>query len=371
MPTYKEILLKTRIKNEILDIGDDLGIKLKISDKKEACAHLLEKTLLEKPQLIRNVLSYNEVYALSILYGGDNGKKTGFTIDDLDGLFYLGLLDMSIDSAIIGKDDGPIYFAKNIRDSIFPILGKLLANEAYKRAFEIENLIIGLLTLYGALTHDKLHKLINQFIEKPVSAIDIVRYAQGNRRVIRHTRVTIHGNHLYFYNSFIDESHELIDEIEARKKIEYSQFNKSEIIEASNPLYFFNDLQAKKMSEIFDKYDVENKFLLLHQIWFRLQTETSPRMAIDLITSQITFNGMEEVQKMLNILMEYGNNMPRWILKGHSSDSIFEKIEKPRLKSLPDKPDTTTFSFIKPRTGRNEPCPCGSGKKYKNCCGNN
>ncbi|MHC4129070.1 MAG: SEC-C metal-binding domain-containing protein, partial [Planctomycetota bacterium] len=22
-----------------------------------------------------------------------------------------------------------------------------------------------------------------------------------------------------------------------------------------------------------------------------------------------------------------------------------------------------------PAIGRNEPCPCGSGKKYKNCCG--
>ena len=22
-----------------------------------------------------------------------------------------------------------------------------------------------------------------------------------------------------------------------------------------------------------------------------------------------------------------------------------------------------------PRVGRNEPCPCGSGKKYKQCCG--
>ncbi|MCI8393297.1 MAG: hypothetical protein HFJ23_05910 [Clostridia bacterium] len=21
--------------------------------------------------------------------------------------------------------------------------------------------------------------------------------------------------------------------------------------------------------------------------------------------------------------------------------------------------------------GRNDPCPCGSGKKYKNCCGRN
>ena len=22
-----------------------------------------------------------------------------------------------------------------------------------------------------------------------------------------------------------------------------------------------------------------------------------------------------------------------------------------------------------PKLGRNEPCPCGSGKKYKHCCG--
>lgn len=25
---------------------------------------------------------------------------------------------------------------------------------------------------------------------------------------------------------------------------------------------------------------------------------------------------------------------------------------------------------IKPQTGRNDTCPCGSGKKYKKCCGN-
>ena len=23
---------------------------------------------------------------------------------------------------------------------------------------------------------------------------------------------------------------------------------------------------------------------------------------------------------------------------------------------------------IEPRVGRNEPCPCGSGKKFKKCC---
>jgi uncharacterized protein len=28
-----------------------------------------------------------------------------------------------------------------------------------------------------------------------------------------------------------------------------------------------------------------------------------------------------------------------------------------------------TFRRFTPKTGRNEPCPCGSGKKYKHCCG--
>ena len=29
----------------------------------------------------------------------------------------------------------------------------------------------------------------------------------------------------------------------------------------------------------------------------------------------------------------------------------------------------TTIKRVGKKVGRNEPCPCGSGKKYKNCCG--
>ena len=29
----------------------------------------------------------------------------------------------------------------------------------------------------------------------------------------------------------------------------------------------------------------------------------------------------------------------------------------------------TTVKRVCKKVGRNEPCPCGSGKKYKNCCG--
>ena len=35
--------------------------------------------------------------------------------------------------------------------------------------------------------------------------------------------------------------------------------------------------------------------------------------------------------------------------------------------NCPNKP----ISRSTPKVGRNDPCPCGSGKKYKNCCGKN
>ena len=48
----------------------------------------------------------------------------------------------------------------------------------------------------------------------------------------------------------------------------------------------------------------------------------------------------------------------------------FTVISRPR-QSPQDHPlsDKPTFRRM-PKIGRNDPCPCGSGKKFKQCCGN-
>jgi preprotein translocase subunit SecA len=38
------------------------------------------------------------------------------------------------------------------------------------------------------------------------------------------------------------------------------------------------------------------------------------------------------------------------------------------LADMPDAPKATPIR-VDPKIGRNDPCPCGSGKKYKNCHG--
>ena len=61
-------------------------------------------------------------------------------------------------------------------------------------------------------------------------------------------------------------------------------------------------------------------------------------------------------------------------------ESVFEENSwKYTIELEPDKPEDITDLEIllnplktkvaEKKVGRNEPCPCGSGKKYKKCCG--
>ena len=50
----------------------------------------------------------------------------------------------------------------------------------------------------------------------------------------------------------------------------------------------------------------------------------------------------------------------------------FEGSSKPLNKSQPQRPQPKQAPVVKSgKVGRNDPCPCGSGKKYKKCCGMN
>jgi len=44
-------------------------------------------------------------------------------------------------------------------------------------------------------------------------------------------------------------------------------------------------------------------------------------------------------------------------------------MEKNQNKLMQPSHKIETYKREKPKIGRNDPCPCGSGKKYKKCCG--
>ena len=64
-------------------------------------------------------------------------------------------------------------------------------------------------------------------------------------------------------------------------------------------------------------------------------------------------------KKMVEFRAEELCKLPEW-------DSIFD--EETRLKMYKEQRGSTTIRKDA-KISRNDPCPCGSGKKYKNCCG--
>jgi uncharacterized protein len=49
--------------------------------------------------------------------------------------------------------------------------------------------------------------------------------------------------------------------------------------------------------------------------------------------------------------------------------AIYHYFEAERLLGAQMHGATTTSRRAEPKVGRNDPCPCGSGKKFKHCCG--
>ncbi len=55
-----------------------------------------------------------------------------------------------------------------------------------------------------------------------------------------------------------------------------------------------------------------------------------------------------------------------WLYEMAEWDDIFDAAKRKEIR----KAYMTSKTVVKaPKVGRNEPCPCGSGKKYKKCCG--
>ena len=108
-----------------------------------------------------------------------------------------------------------------------------------------------------------------------------------------------------------------------------------------------------------------------------LGTREAKEIEEEVFASGILGNEAERMKKAVNSVAnqrQYFRNMMLKEQKGLFEDvaaelqHINEKIIEEK-RELPGKGHTIVR--MSPKVGRNEPCPCGSGKKYKNCCGKN
>jgi tetratricopeptide (TPR) repeat protein len=93
--------------------------------------------------------------------------------------------------------------------------------------------------------------------------------------------------------------------------------------------------------------------------------EAAYRAALELVSP--AFERDEAAERLLELFTTQGREADATAFKAAEA----ARTERMRLEReaplTPDRPRDTVFRLA-PKVGRNDPCPCGSGKKYKKCC---
>lgn len=118
-----------------------------------------------------------------------------------------------------------------------------------------------------------------------------------------------------------------------------------------------------KISELAERFDMTAEMFVAFIDGLNASLETPFEMETLTEDSEVCVN--IDFEKLFKLMVEYKAEhlytLPQW-------DGIYDADTRKRLM-LEQKKARTIVKGEK--IGRNDPCPCGSGKKYKKCCGAN
>ena len=174
--------------------------------------------------------------------------------------------------------------------------------------------------------------------------------------IVNYTNQNLLRKHISFEDIKDKETNEVIDYINDKVVKEYED-KLSKL-----PKEIQDEFEKAISLNVIDKYWTENINALAHlreAVMMRGYGGQDPLRAYS----------MDGVEMYDNMLINIDKDITLFLLRAEVKQNL-ERKEVVKNKMTNDKDDTTTRTQAKSKkVGRNDPCPCGSGKKYKQCCG--
>ncbi len=217
--------------------------------------------------------------------------------------------------------------------------------------------IISLTHLYGLVHRDKVVEIYNMQNEEKIDEAIINKICKERIEELDDGFVVIYGD--YFVEVSIIQFDKFEEQLMQRKGKPFYIPEQEELLKYKDDFYYevtkeYKALLSYVTKNIFDG-DECNSEMLCEEIqcicWFGFSMDS---IAYAFNRRNINFKNEKQISEVMQLIVELANNTRIWENNGHTPTEIFELMEKPNLRPLP--------------VGRNDSCPCGSGKKYKNCC---
>lgn len=240
-----------------------------------------------------------------------------------------------------------------LTDTVIELYKEVDTGENMEARLEVQrrlNLIRAALHLYGIVSFEQLIHLFKKYYDEDVTSKELVDFLEGSP-----------------YDISIDEDkaqividdmnyaqYEMVRKLQGDRPYYEPEFGK--FIKFSDPNYIDESSNHKKLREWIKKnVDVpkskhESIYISLLQLIMR--GEKQDEIVKYLMSLNVEFSNVNDQREFFDNIAGIVENTRHFKYRGHKESELKTKTIVKEVK-----------------VGRNDPCPCGSGKKYKKCCG--
>ena len=341
-------LVKGLSKDEIYNIARNIGVnKISGLNKEKLIERLLEeyKELVEK----RLPLFEEERYKILKSYVDSKGVKLFDDIDEEEADKSAYFIQQGILFPTV-KDEVSIFLMPEIVQELIRERNNIEYRRLIKVNSEILNIFRGMNQVYGILKLKDAKELIERYLNIENSEVEeLIREAAYYYNEYREEGI-------FIINNEIDNFKELLKNIDKEKDLSYAMISKEELLNMLEENWVYDSKAGKAFyKEFTNMFSVDKDLLvaMMEDLIFDVQ-ETELKDAVDKMVELIKIENEDAKYVATSMMNKFVKKIRLWKYKGLTTNDI-----KSNLVSLKENKSI----------GRNDPCPCGSGKKYKKCCG--
>lgn len=233
----------------------------------------------------------------------------------------------------------------------------------------LKDYIISLSNLYGIVDREKVVEIYNRQNSDEATVAEVNGIMENDQEMLRNHYIYVHGH--YFVHETIIAFNDFDKYMREKAGKPYYIPKKNELLKYKDEFYFERTKQYKDLLRYISdllKGDRQRAEELCEDIVSMCQIESSIKSIFDTIYwHDIAFKDDRQVDEVMKLVMDLANHTRIWSNNGYTPYELFEKFEKPHLQKMSTNNRLKSSGKAK-KIGRNDPCPCGSGKKYKRCC---
>lgn len=335
----------------------DIAIRYGITNTRAKKAVVIDTLADAIVELLCNDLKYENLDEVKRLYTFCTNKVKTDDIDTIDNMLkyrYKGWMYLFTTK---GKKEFNIVVPDEIRVRLAELLEDKEKMNVVAKHQEILKYLKALNNLYGVFERDQFLAVWNKYHEEALNVSELEDFlAEAQDRIgffFREGEYLIDGG---FSDS--SEYENLLDEVKNKpyympKKSEIDMYE-DEIVDVNSDYY--KAVKRYLSKKIKDDVDLDN---LLFEMETVCVFEASTSEIMNLIDEfNVNFDDMNDANNFMKLYVDWHNHTRVWSNRGYTPAELSALIKNQSCEQGGQN-----------KVGRNDPCPCGSGKKYKKCCG--